>query len=217
MKLKERLKRARKDKGLSQAQLAELLNVSQAAIQSLESGRVKSTTFLLELANKLDVTPEWLVGDEDTGNILHLNLPTGSIVKSLPFLKLDEIKQWIAHGILPTNVGTIHMSTDLTHINKKGFVIEVHGDAMVSAAEPSKSLFPGEYAAIDPERPINDGDVVLVEINQKDIKLRQYMRDGSESILIAFNPSYPLIPVNSDINFLGVVVSTQKYRVKLEI
>lgn len=213
--MKDRLKMARKAKKLSQTRLAELLNVSQAAIQSLESGRVKSTTFLVELAEKLDVTPEWLVDGEQTGNILHLNYPTGNIAKSLPFLRIEEAQQWIANGILPTNVGTIQMLSNI-QVSKKSFCIEIEGDAMVSTTEPSKSLFPGFIAIVDPERQINSGDIVFAELNQKDLKIRQYMRDGNEIILKSHNNSYSIIPVDLNTKIIGVIVSIQKNLVKAE-
>lgn len=58
--LAERLKLARKEKGLSQKALGELIGVSQAAIQKIEVGKAKETTKILDLANALEVRPEWL-------------------------------------------------------------------------------------------------------------------------------------------------------------
>ncbi|MFJ3166267.1 XRE family transcriptional regulator [Serratia marcescens] len=58
--LAERLKLARKEQGLSQKALGELIGVSQAAIQKIEVGKAKETTKILDLANALGVRPEWL-------------------------------------------------------------------------------------------------------------------------------------------------------------
>lgn len=58
--LAERLKLARKEEGLSQKALGELIGVSQAAIQKIEVGKAKETTKILDLANALKVRPEWL-------------------------------------------------------------------------------------------------------------------------------------------------------------
>jgi transcriptional regulator with XRE-family HTH domain len=46
--------------GLTQSQLAEAVGVSQGAIQKLVSGKAKSTTKLVQIANVLGVRPEWL-------------------------------------------------------------------------------------------------------------------------------------------------------------
>lgn len=58
--LAERLKLARKEQGLSQKALGELIGVSQAAIQKIEVGKAKETTKILDLSNALGVRPEWL-------------------------------------------------------------------------------------------------------------------------------------------------------------
>lgn len=66
--LAERLKEARKMRGLTQKALGDLIGVSQAAIQKIETGRANQTTKLVELANALKVKPEWLSSGE--GSIL---------------------------------------------------------------------------------------------------------------------------------------------------
>ncbi|MBL5819896.1 helix-turn-helix transcriptional regulator [Serratia marcescens] len=58
--LAERLKLARKEKGISQKALGELIGVSQAAIQKIEVAKAKETTKLFELSQALGVRPEWL-------------------------------------------------------------------------------------------------------------------------------------------------------------
>lgn len=64
--IKDRLREARRNKGLSQAGLSKLLGVSQAAIAAIESGRNKRPTNLASIAKALDVSPYWLeTGKED--------------------------------------------------------------------------------------------------------------------------------------------------------
>lgn len=58
--LAERLKEARSLRGLTQKALADLVGVSQAAIQKIETGKASQTTKIVELANALMVKPEWL-------------------------------------------------------------------------------------------------------------------------------------------------------------
>ena len=60
--LAERLKQARINKGLTQKSLADLIGVSQAAIQKIETGKAANTTRLVDLAKALNVRPEWLSG-----------------------------------------------------------------------------------------------------------------------------------------------------------
>lgn len=63
--LAERLKLARKDKGLTQKALADLIGVSQAAIQKIETGKAAQTTKIVDLADALGVRPAWLSAGEE--------------------------------------------------------------------------------------------------------------------------------------------------------
>lgn len=57
----ERLTFLREERQLTQAQLAVKSGLSQATIGNLETGRNKGTKKILELANALHITPEWLI------------------------------------------------------------------------------------------------------------------------------------------------------------
>lgn len=57
----ERLIFLREERQLTQAQLAAKSGLSQATIGNLETGRNKGTKKILELANALQITPEWLI------------------------------------------------------------------------------------------------------------------------------------------------------------
>lgn len=60
MALGKRVKEAREIAKLSQAQLAEMVGISQTAIHLLEQRDSGSSKFLIELSRALNVTPEWL-------------------------------------------------------------------------------------------------------------------------------------------------------------
>ena len=49
--LSERLKEARLARGLTQKALGDLVGVSQAAIQKIETGKANQTTKIVEIAN----------------------------------------------------------------------------------------------------------------------------------------------------------------------
>lgn len=59
-----RLKEARAARGLTQKALGDLVGVSQAAIQKIETGKANQTTKLVEIANALGVMPDWLSSGE---------------------------------------------------------------------------------------------------------------------------------------------------------
>ncbi|MCW2484813.1 helix-turn-helix transcriptional regulator [Candidatus Symbiopectobacterium sp. NZEC127] len=73
--LAERLKSARTSLGISQKALGEKIGVSQAAIQKIETGKAAQTTRLVELANILNVRPEWLATGEEPMRAPESNIP----------------------------------------------------------------------------------------------------------------------------------------------
>lgn len=58
--LAERLRWARNRMGLSQSELAEEAGLTQATVNKLESGKNKSTSSIVELADALKVRIHWL-------------------------------------------------------------------------------------------------------------------------------------------------------------
>lgn len=66
MSLGDNIKKARMEKGYSQAELADQIGVSQAAIYYWESGKRRPNTEIIKkIADKLDVSPTYLMGWED--------------------------------------------------------------------------------------------------------------------------------------------------------
>lgn len=60
IELKDRLRTARKQARMTQAELAKAVPISQGTISDLESGRNKKTTSLVRIAQVLEVNPTWL-------------------------------------------------------------------------------------------------------------------------------------------------------------
>lgn len=77
--IKDRLREARRNKGLSQAGLSKLLGVSQASIAAIEAGRNKRPTNLVSIAKALDVSPYWLETGKEDKEIISNATPLGKI------------------------------------------------------------------------------------------------------------------------------------------
>ena len=77
--IKDRLREARRNKDLSQAELSKLLGVSQAAIAAIESGRNKRPTNLASIAKALDVSPYWLETGKEDNEVVSNATPLGKI------------------------------------------------------------------------------------------------------------------------------------------
>jgi transcriptional regulator with XRE-family HTH domain len=58
----ERIRVRREDLGLSRAKLANLVGIKPQSLESIEKGETKRTGLILELAEALGVSPEYLTG-----------------------------------------------------------------------------------------------------------------------------------------------------------
>lgn len=76
MELKDRLKQSRKEKRLTQTEVANAVGITQATYSELERGLVKSSGKIVELANLFNVNPNWLATGE--GEMLSNNIPQKS-------------------------------------------------------------------------------------------------------------------------------------------
>lgn len=93
----QRLTFRREQCGLTQAQLAKKSGLSQATIGNLETGRNKGTKKILELADALKVTPEWLANGGD------LNLASATALRrALGILSNEEQREQDMKRLLST-------------------------------------------------------------------------------------------------------------------
>ena len=69
MALPENVAEARKSRGITQAELAEQIGVTQGMVSKMERGVKLPTVAILEqLADVLDVSVDWLLGRKESGN-----------------------------------------------------------------------------------------------------------------------------------------------------
>lgn len=83
--LAERLKRARKLAGLSQAQVAELMGFHRPTVSEIEAGRRKvASEELARFAELYHVSTTWLLGQEDVGLSLNAIVAARELEKMKP-------------------------------------------------------------------------------------------------------------------------------------
>jgi len=90
MEIKDRLKKARLIKGLTQLQLSAMVGAAQATINKLESGQIKNPSYELavKIANALGEDVNTLFGDESIKN-------TASILET----EKDKLKALALHAL----------------------------------------------------------------------------------------------------------------------
>lgn len=140
-----RLRKARAEKGWSQAELASATAVSQATISKIEREESESSTFTVKLALALDVRPEWLANG--TGPMrpgAHSDEP-GNARPVTPRSRVPVIS-WVSAGnwseaFDPYAPGNAARWEELTErVNTLAFALQVRGDSMVG--QPGQTSFP---------------------------------------------------------------------------
>ena len=94
----ERLYDLRKDKGLSQDELGELLNINKHSISSYERGRSEPPDEIkIMLAEFFNVSVEYLLGVTDIPNAYSKEFHMVKLPKNFPACEEAELKKYIAY------------------------------------------------------------------------------------------------------------------------
>ena len=169
----ERLKSARKSKGLSQKELGESVGISQAAIQKIETGKAASSTYAYQLAVKLGVSPNWLISGAGS--------PQADIPASVPDEnEWGKVDGWSGESPLPQDEVEIPYLKDIELAAGDGGVIDSDYNAFklrfskstlrrVGANTDGSGVvcFPARGNSMEPNIP--DGTTVAVNIHDKKI------------------------------------------------
>ena len=94
----ERLYDLRKDKGLSQDELGELLNINKHSISSYERGRSEPPDEIkIILAQYFNVSIDYLLGVTDVPNAYSNEFHMVKLPKNFPSCEEAELKKYIAY------------------------------------------------------------------------------------------------------------------------
>ena len=202
--LSERLKEARLARGLTQKALGDLVGVSQAAIQKIETGKANQTTKIVEIANALGVRAEWL--SPGVGNMSDSTVqPIQSTVSHSKYFKIDvlDIEVSAGPGVINREFVEVLRSVEYSFDDARHMfdgrkaenirIINVRGDSMSGTIEPGDLLF------VDITVKSFDGDGIYAFLydDTAHVKRLQMMKD--KLLVIPDNKSYsPWDPIEKD-------------------
>ncbi|QHJ51790.1 XRE family transcriptional regulator [Klebsiella aerogenes] len=204
--LAERLKEARSKRGLTQKALGELVGVSQAAIQKIETGKANQTTKLVEIANALGVQPEWLSSGEGVMNTgVEHSAQIQSRNSASDTFRVDVLDLTVSAGpgIINNEFIEILRSVEYSEADARQMfngrkpdqirIINVRGDSMSGTIEPGDLLF----VDISVQRFDGDGIYAFLYDETAHVKRLQMMKD--KLIVISDNKTYvPWEPIEKD-------------------
>ena len=219
-RLQERMAAA----GLNQSQLARIVDLKQPSIGRLLSGETKESGKLIEIAQALNTTPEYLTGmsDDPAGLPGAVSSPRRGFfsepAQAMDGLGLVPIREVdIAFGMGGTYLDAVPVQETIIHF-------PVAWVRQFTDADPSMLVFArGDGDSMSPT--INDRDIVLIDqrhrdINRQDriwaiaygeigmIKRVRAMPDGSYKIMSDNAAVEAEIAVDGEMHVIGRVVAT---------
>jgi repressor LexA len=180
----ERLRFLRKEKGLTQAELATQLGISKSSVNMYERGEREPGLEMMEsISDYFNVDMDYLYGRSTTKCRDPLSAPNlsplpeteklpllGRIACGEPLLAIENVEDYVA---VPSQF----------HAD---FVLECRGDSMIGAGIRDGDLV---YIAQTPE--VMDGEIAAVLIDDEaTLKRVYYDREHSELALFAENPRF---------------------------
>lgn len=171
------LKSARKATGLTQAEVAASIGITQNAYSYWENGKVKiDHESLAKLSKLFGVTIDYLMGisEQPQDNIVKIPV-LGTIPAGIP---LEAIEDIIDYEEIPQS---------FLSGGKEYFALAVKGDSMWP------DYLPGDVVIVRKQPICNSGDDCIVYVNGYDATLKQVkLNDEDHSLtLIPRNQSYP--------------------------
>lgn len=206
--LAKRIKFARKHRGLTQAQLAELSGMKQSDISKIENGSIQRTTGIIGLSSALRCDPIWL--DTGDGDPWHEEAAKGhpEMRGMVPLISFVQAGEWndIADHLQP---GDAHEWLYCPVKHSPGtFALEVEGESMYDPGG-RHSYSHGDIIFVDPAKDAKHGDRVVVRLeDQNKATFKQLIEEDNRRVLKALNPDWKprYIEINGHATITGVVI-----------
>lgn len=186
-----RVKNLRKEKGISQQELAQMLYVNQTAVSQWERGVTNpSTDTVIALANIFGVSVDYLLGNSDYPGAptpAGVQIPVlGNVQAGLPISAVQDILDF--EEITPELAATGEF-----------FALRIKGKSM----EPR--MMEGDVVIIRQQDDADTGDTVVVLVNGDEATVKRLKKRPEGIMLVPNNPTFePLFYSNRDIAELPV-------------
>lgn len=191
-----RLKEARKKKGLTQIEVAQMIGISQSGFSAWESGKTRiDAQSLSKLASLYGVSTSYLLGEEDSPTPKAVRIPVlGDVAAGIPIEAVENIIDWE------------EISDDLAATGEF-FALRVKGSSM----EPR--IKEGDVVIVRRQEDASTGDTAVVIVNGDSATVKRIKKEPDGSLwLLPNNPAYdpqhfsPAEIIEKPVSILGKVV-----------
>lgn len=201
------LKDIRKQKGLSQAELAKKIGVSRSAVSMWEIGASQpDNDLLMKMSRLMNVSIDALLGNEPARTAS--TIPSASNVFPLKTKKVPLLGD-IACGepiFANEEYGSFISTTDDLDVD---FCLRAVGDSMIGAR-----IYDGDIVFVRKQSSVDNGEIAAVLIDDEaTLKRVYYYADKNKLVLSPENPKYePFVYIGeelSEVRILGKAVAFQ--------
>ncbi|MFI3128423.1 MAG: LexA family transcriptional regulator [Bacillota bacterium] len=203
----DKLKVLRKNKSLTQAKVASILGISQAAYSKYEIGKSEpDNKSLAVLADLFDVSIDYLIGNLHTSNtdvaVLDRKVSRIPVLGSIPAgVPIDAVEDILDYEDIPER---------WLHGNRSYFALKIKGDSM------SPRYLDGDVVIFEKDSTCNSGQNCAVMVNGDDVTFKKVILHESGITLQPLNPTYePLFFTNEEIankpiTIIGIAKETRR-------
>lgn len=206
MTMGDRIRKARLEKGLSQAELAELLGYkSRSSINKIEvEGRDIPRSSIVKFAQVLGVTPSYLMGwEEETSEPDALEV----LMEKYDNIKPVKLKRFPLLGEIacgePIFADEDRESCVMADMDiNADFCLTAKGNSMINAR-----INDGDIVFIKEMSMVDNGDIAAIIIDDEaTLKKVYYYPDKGKLVLYPENPNYePFIYVGEELNSIRIL------------
>ncbi|OTA17329.1 repressor [Xenorhabdus vietnamensis] len=218
-RLKELFESKKKQLGISQETLAEEIDKTQSAISHYLNGinalNLEMATYfaqklgiqIADFSPSLDKQARKLVAVLYGDNAAFSNHALSH--KQYPLLDWVNAGNW-CEDLTPkyqtSRIEKVYAAS--VECSQRAFWLEVKGDSMVS---PNGLSIPqGMIILVDPEIKPAPNNLVVAKLNgEKELTFKQLITEGYDAFLKPLNSQYNMIPLNSHVHIVGVIVEAK--------
>jgi SOS-response transcriptional repressor LexA len=210
MNIAERIKHKRTELGLTQAELAKRVGITQQSLQKIEDGRTQNPRKLLNLAKELNCSPEWLqLGTtaevREKGSHYHNSALTVISDSQCPIISPQQAAHWPSVQLDNSQYEWLDVPIATSGT---AFWLTVVGDSMTSTS--GLSIPEGYLILVEPDRSAKNGDLIVAKItNHSEVTFKKLIIDAGHTYLKPLNSNYRPIEVSEDLVIIGVVTQAR--------
>ncbi|WP_286920084.1 MULTISPECIES: S24 family peptidase [Pseudomonas] len=224
MDIGQRIRSARKARGLTLEELANQVDTDSGNLSRLERGKQGASQELLsrimkalnmEVVSHIEhVMPRNKYSEAFYDNLVVVTPEENRALSNKPFtikryplLTWEEAKEWHESE----NSCFVVEGTEFHHTTKDatedGYWLRVFGDSMVSATCPT---FPdGMLILVHPASKAEQGKYYIVKLPNGHLTFKQYMNDAGMIYLKSLNAEYKVLHIEDEIEIVGRVIDTK--------